>query len=110
MVVKPNSKQEKPEMTELAAQIVALGCGVLTLSPSAKADFAIGFDVDEDSPKIRYVFWEQHFNGNHKDPWDKWVSKRERSFATVEEGLSQYRVNGKLLKDCVENVEPIIPM
>lgn len=97
-------------MTELAAQIVALGCGILALSPSVKADFTIGFEVDEESPNVRYVFWEQHFNDKFKEPWEKWIGKRERSFATVEEGLSQYRVNGKPLKDCVENVEPIIPM
>ena len=59
---------------------------------------------------VRYVFWEQHFNDKFKEPWEKWIGKRERSFATVEEGLSQYRVNGKPLKDCVKDVEPIIPM
>lgn len=97
-------------MKDLASKIVALGCGVLTLTPDAKADFCIGFEVDEDSPKARYVFWEQHFNSSYKDPWDKWISKREQSYATAEEGLTRYLVHGRPLSDCVESVDPIIPM
>lgn len=110
MVVKPNSKQEKPEMTELAAQIVALGVGIFTMLPDKEPDFYVGFEVDEDS--LGCTFFEQHFSKdfNPQEPWTLWTVKREKSFNSIEDGLKGYLVNGTPLIDCIKEVTALPPM
>lgn len=102
-----NSRQGKPDF---AAQVRALGGGIFTMLPDKEPDFYVGFEVDEDSS--RCTFFEQHFSEDFspQEPWTLWDVKREKTFASVEEGLKKYLVNGTPLADCVKEVTVLPPM
>lgn len=114
MSVSTRKPENSSRMLDVASKITSLGVGMIWLLPNHSEAHHVEFEVDDSSIGHAVTVAEVHDNPNpSKGPWDKWISKNEQSYRSVEDCLTKYVIGGKRLIDCidcVDSISPILPM
>lgn len=111
MSVSTRKPENSSKMLDVASKISAIGFGMIWLLPNCSEAHHVGFEIDNSSGRLDITVSECYDNPNPPEgPWDKWITKNEKSYSSVDDCLTKYVISGKRLIDCVDSISPYLPM